>query len=59
MVDSLYSGSKEAIRRVQRLSNRCLDFNQCDVRDEKALNRIFSKFKPDAVVHFAGLSHKI
>ena len=40
---------------MQRLSNRTLAFEQCDVRDAQALNRIFNQFKPDAVIHFAGL----
>ena len=55
VVDSLYNGSKEALTRVQRLSNRSLEFNHCDVRDEDVLDGIFDQFKPDAVIHFAGL----
>lgn len=55
VIDSLYNGSKEALTRVQRLSNCTLEFSQCDVRDAQALDRIFDQFKPDAVIHFAGL----
>lgn len=55
VVDSLDNGSEEVLTRVQRLSNRTLDFSQCDVRDAQALDGIFDQFKPDAVVHFAGL----
>ena len=55
VVDSLYNGSEEALKRVQRLSNRTLEFSQCDVRDAQALNRVFDKYKPNAVIHFAGL----
>ena len=55
VVDSLYNGSKEALTRVQRLSNRSLEFSHCDVRDEDVLDGIFDQFKPDAVIHFAGL----
>ena len=55
VVDSLYNGSEEALTRVQRLSNRTLESSQCDVRDADALDRIFDQFKPDAVIHFAGL----
>lgn len=55
VVDSLHNGSIQALRRVQRLSNRSLEFNQCDIRDEQALNRVFSQFQPDAIIHFAGL----
>ena len=55
VVDSLYNGSKEALTRVQQLSNRSLEFSHCDVRDADVLDEIFDKFKPDAVIHFAGL----
>lgn len=55
VVDSLDNGDEEALARVQRLSNRSLEFRQCDVRDAQALDGIFDQFKPDAVIHFAGL----
>ena len=55
VVDSLYSGSEEALMRVQQLSNRTLEFSQCDLREADVLDRIFDQFKPDAVIHFAGL----
>ena len=55
VVDSLENGNKEALEQVKRLSNRTLDFSQCDVRDACALDEIFDRHKPDAVIHFAGL----
>ena len=55
VVDSLCNGSEEALSRVQQLSNRTLEFRQCDVRDSDGLDIVFNKFKPDAVIHFAGL----
>ena len=55
VVDSLENGNEEALARVQRLSNRTLEFSQCDVKDADALDGIFDQFKPDAVIHFAGL----
>lgn len=55
VVDNLDNGREEALMRVQRLSNRTLVFSQCDVRDTHALDEIFDQFKPDAVIHFAGL----
>ena len=55
VVDSLDNGNEEALARVQRLSNRTLEFSRCDVRDAHALDGIFDQFKPDAVIHFAGL----
>ena len=55
VVDSLDNGDEEALVRVQRLSNRTLEFSQLDVRVAHALHGIFDQFKPDAVIHFAGL----
>lgn len=55
VVDNLCNGNEEALLRVQRLSNRTLEFFHCDVRDMRALDRVFDAFKPDAVIHFAGL----
>jgi UDP-glucose 4-epimerase len=40
---------------VERLSNRNLAFTECDVRDANSLDTVFAKFKPDAIIHFAGL----
>ena len=55
VIDSLCNGNKEALTRVQRLSNRSLEFSYGDVRDADVLDEIFDQFKPDAVIHFAGL----
>lgn len=55
IIDNLYSGSRNAVERVQRLSNRKLEFNEYDIRDTEAIDRVFNQFKPDAVIHFAGL----
>ena len=55
VVDSLWNGSVEALERVKRLSNRFLDFIECDVRDSAALDQSFERFQPEAVIHFAGL----
>ncbi len=55
VVDNLYSGNLEALERVRRLSNRDLNFTECDIRDSDALNKVFIDFQPYAVIHFAGL----
>jgi UDP-glucose 4-epimerase len=55
VVDNLSNGSVEALERVKRLSNRKLEFNECDVRDAHTLNGVLLQFRPDAVIHFAGL----
>ena len=55
VIDSLCNGRFGAIERVRSLSNRALGFAEADIRDEDALDQAFDKFKPDAVMHFAGL----
>ena len=55
VVDSLDNGNFEALTRVKQLSNRSLAFEKCDIRDVNLLNKVFAAFKPDAVIHFAGL----
>lgn len=55
VVDSLYNGHAEALERIRRLSNRELGLSVCDVRDGEALDSVFAGFKPEAVIHFAGL----
>ena len=54
-VDNLTNGHEEAVHRVKRLSNRQLKLEVGDVRDKQFLDRVFSDFAPDAVIHFAGL----
>jgi UDP-glucose 4-epimerase len=55
VVDNLCNGSEESLRRVQRITGREVLFERADVRDEAALERIFSTHAFAAVIHFAGL----
>ncbi|XP_020576723.1 UDP-glucose 4-epimerase GEPI48-like [Phalaenopsis equestris] len=57
-VDSLYNSSEVAINRVAELAGdakKNLVFEQVDLRDREALNKVFASTKFDAVIHFAGL----
>jgi len=54
-IDNLTNGHEEAVHRVKRLSNRGLKLEVGDVRDKQFLDRVFSDFAPDSVIHFAGL----
>ena len=55
VLDSFVNSSPEALARVRKLAGREFAVERADVRDERALERIFTSFKPDAVIHFAGL----
>lgn len=55
VIDNFYNSSAKALERVQRLSNRDFGFEEIDVRDASALAKAVTAFRPDAVIHFAGL----
>ena len=55
VVDNLCNGHEVALERVRLITNCELQFTNADIRDANALNKIFNKFKPEAVIHFAGL----
>lgn len=55
VVDNLCNSKAESLRRVRAISGRPLDFVQADLRDEAALEALFSAHAFDAVIHFAGL----
>lgn len=55
VLDSFVNSSPEALARVRKLAGREFAVERADIRDGQAVERIFTSFKPDAVIHFAGL----
>ena len=55
VIDNFCNGHEVALERVQHISNCKLQFMNADIRDKNALDKIFNIFKPEAVIHFAGL----
>jgi UDP-glucose 4-epimerase len=55
VIDNLCNGHEVALERVRDITNCELQFVNADIRDANALNKIFGTFKPEAVIHFAGL----
>ncbi len=53
--DNYSSSSPEALRRVKQLANADFEIREGDIRDAGRVNDAFAGFKPEAVVHFAGL----
>uniref|UniRef100_G1RBG1 UDP-glucose 4-epimerase n=1 Tax=Nomascus leucogenys TaxID=61853 RepID=G1RBG1_NOMLE len=45
----------ESLRRVQELTGRSVEFEEMDILDQGALQRLFKKHSFMAVIHFAGL----
>ena len=55
VIDNLSNSKSESLNRVEKLTNRNVVFEKCDIRDAEGLDRIFQSYKVDAVIHFAGL----
>ena len=55
VIDNLSNSSREAIKRVEEISGKSVDFHEADVRNREALDTIFATGDIDAVIHFAGL----
>jgi len=55
VMDNLSNSNRESLRRVEELTGRRAAFHQTDLLDRESLERLFSNYDFDAVVHFAGL----
>lgn len=55
VIDNLSNANRESLRRVEKITGKSVAFYENDVRDEAALELIFTKHKIDWVIHFAGL----
>ena len=45
----------QLIKRLENITNKSCELENIDIRDKKNLISAFKKFKPDLVIHFAGL----
>lgn len=55
VVDNLVNSSCESLRRVEQITGHEIPFIEADVRDQSALDDIFTTYSIDSVIHFAGL----
>jgi len=55
VVDNLSNAVVSVQERVQRITGKTFEFEEADIRDRAALERIFGAHKVDSVIHFAGL----
>lgn len=53
--DNFSNSSKEALKRVKKITGAKVKFVKGDIRDKKALRKVFKKYTIDSVIHFAGL----
>ncbi|WP_286233177.1 UDP-glucose 4-epimerase GalE [Thalassotalea sediminis] len=55
IVDNLSNSSELVLSRIENITGKMPAFVKADICDRAALNDVFAQYKPDAVVHFAGL----
>ncbi|MBE5945339.1 MAG: UDP-glucose 4-epimerase GalE [Lachnospiraceae bacterium] len=55
ILDNLINSSKEAVRRVEKITGKTISFYPIDLLDIEGVKDVFDKENIDAVIHFAGL----
>ena len=55
IVDNLYNSTLSVVDNIEKITGRNVTFIEGDVRDKDQLRAVFAEFRPDAVMHFAGL----
>lgn len=55
VLDNLSNSSEEALRRVEKITGKSLNFYKGDMLDRTYCEKIFAEHKIEAVIHFAGL----
>lgn len=54
IVDNLNNSKYEAVRRVEKIVGKQIPFIEADILDKDAIRKIFTDYKIDAVINFAG-----
>src|SRR6056297_2989932 len=55
VMDNLSNSKTESLNRVEKLTGKKADFHKLDLLDKEGLRKLFSSYKFDSVIHFAGL----
>ena len=55
ILDNLCNSSRKVLERLARLNASPIEFVEADIRDAKALDEVFARYKFAGVIHFAGL----
>lgn len=54
IVDNFFNSSPDILDRIEKIAGKRPAFRQLDVADKSAMDRLFTDYKIDAVIHFAG-----
>lgn len=55
IADNFYNSKPESLNRIKKITGKDFKFYEADIRDRKALDKIFEENNIEAVIHFAGL----
>ncbi|GAB5587665.1 hypothetical protein Unana1_02565 [Umbelopsis nana] len=55
VIDNLVNSNLEALRRVEKIAGRSINFHECDITSEEQIDAVFQQYKFWAVIHFAAL----
>lgn len=55
ILDNLYNSEKKVLNRIDQITGKDPVFIEGDIRDEKLLDQIFTRYNIESVIHFAGL----
>ncbi|MGM7317975.1 UDP-glucose 4-epimerase GalE [Idiomarina sp. ST10R2A5] len=55
VLDNLSNSTRESLKRAEKISGKNISFVKGDVRDKASLNKLFSQYTIQSVIHFAGL----
>ena len=55
IIDNFYNSCPKVLDRIEKLAGKGFSFEECDIRDREALDKVFEKYDIDSVIHFAGL----
>ena len=55
VVENFSNASPIALNRVERLTNKTFETVEASIGDQSSIHQVFQEFRPDAVIHFAGL----
>ena len=55
ILDNLSNSDKTVINKIEKITGVSVPFYQIDIRDHDGLENLFTKYRFDAVLHFAGL----
>lgn len=55
ILDDYSNSSENVLDKIKYITNKSFEYLKCNILDKSLLKKIFNDFKPEIVIHFAGL----